>query len=312
MLQKEKITTLQINLWKKCNLACLHCHVEAGPTRTEELEVEAMKDILEIIKNFPQITTVDLTGWAPEMNAWFKEILELSVHLWKKVIVRTNLTIFFVEWYEWIPEYLAKNKVEIVASLPCYLEDNVDKMRGNWVYEDSIKALQILNKLWYWKEFVINLVYNTPMTDKAKDFTLAPDQKSLEKDYKDFLQKKFGIVFNNLFAFTNIPSGRLKNFLKTKKIYDDYVDFLALAYNPTTLNNLMCKTQLSIDYLWNIFDCDFNQVEWVSAIWKAWKKLKLKDILKENNLDIIKTIMVRDYCFGCTAWAGCSCGGALV
>ena len=143
MLAKAKITTLQINLWKKCNLACLHCHVEAWPTRTEELELEALKDILKIIKKFPQIQTVDLTGGAPEMNAGFKEILELAVNLWKKVIVRTNLTIFFVEWYEWIPEYLAKHKVEIVASLPCYLEDNVDKMRGNGVYEESIKSLKI-------------------------------------------------------------------------------------------------------------------------------------------------------------------------
>ncbi len=303
----------------------MHCHVEAGPTRTEELEIEALEDILKIIKKFSQIQTVDLTGGAPEMNAWFKEILELSVSLWKKVIVRTNLTIFFVKWYKWIPEYLAENKVEIVASLPCYLEDNVDKMRGDWVYEESMKALQILNKLWYWnplltspqgrgkaQQLILNLVYNTPMSDKIEDFSLAPDQKNLEKDYKDFLLEKFGIVFNNLFAFTNIPSGRLKNFFKTKDIYEDYINFLALAYNPSTLNNLMCKTQLSIDYMWNIFDCDFNQVEWVPALWKQGKKLKLKDILEEQNLELIKTIMVRDYCFGCTAWAGCSCGGALV
>jgi len=311
LIKKTKIEVLQINLWKKCNLACLHCHVEAGPTRTEELEETALKDILEIIKKFPQIKTVDLTGWAPEMNNGFREIVDLSVSLWKKVIVRSNLTIFFEEWYEDLPEYLAFKKVEIVASLPCYLKDNVDKMRGELVFDKSVKALQILNKLGYWKDLTINLVYNTAMTDKKEDFELAPNQQELEKDYKKFLWNNFWITFNNLFAFTNIAAGRLKKYLKMKKIYDDYIDFLSFAYNPNTLQNLMCKNQLSIDYMWNIYDCDFNQVEWVPAIWN-WKKITLKQIIEEKNLDLIKNVMTKDYCFGCVAWAGCSCGGALV
>ena len=134
LIKKTKIEVLQINLWKKCNLACAHCHVEAGPTRTEELEETALKDIMEIIKKFSQIKTVDLTGWAPEMNNGFREIVDLSVELWKKVIVRSNLTIFFEDWFEDLPEYLASKKVEIVASLPCYLKDNVDKMRWEWVF----------------------------------------------------------------------------------------------------------------------------------------------------------------------------------
>ena len=262
ILEKSKIETLQINLGKKCNLTCGHCHVEAWPHRTEELESEALNDILDIIKRFPEIKTVDLTGWAPEMNNGFREIAELAKSLGKKVIVRTNLTVFFEEWYEYLPEYFAKNEYELVASLPCYLEDNVDKMRGDWVYEDSIQALQILNTFWYAKDedLIINLVYNTAMTEEKEKFALAPDQKNLESDYKKFLGEKFGIEFNNLFAFTNIPCGRLKKYLQVKHIYDDYVDFLRDAYNPKTLWNLMCKTQLSIDYLWNIYDCDFNQV----------------------------------------------------
>jgi len=313
ILEKSKIETLQINLGKKCNLTCSHCHVEAGPHRTEELEEEALQDILRIIEKFPEIKTVDLTGWAPEMNNGFRKIAEKAQSLGKKVIVRTNLTVFFEEWYEYLPEYFAQHKYELVASLPCYLEDNVDKMRWDGVYEKSIKALQLLNKFWYGKDsdLIINLVYNTAITEDKNKFALAPDQMKLEWDYKKFLDEEFGIQFNNLFAFTNIPCGRLKKYLQVKHIYDDYVDFLRDAYNPDTLWNLMCKTQLSIDYLWNIYDCDFNQVEWVPAIWKKGKKLVLKDILEESSLNIIKNIMVRDYCFWCTAWAGSSCGGAL-
>ena len=312
LIKKTKIEVLQINLGKKCNLACLHCHVEAWPTRTEELEETALKDILEIIKKFPQIKVIDLTGWAPEMNNWFREIVDLSVKLWKKVIVRSNLTIFFEEWYEDLPEYLASKKVEIVASLPCYLKDNVDKMRGEWTFDKSIKALKILNKLGYWKELIINLVYNTMMTDKKEDFELAPDQNELEKAYKEFLWDKFWIIFNNLFAFTNIAAWRLKNFLKSKNIYNDYIDYLSFAYNPGTLNSLMCKNQLSIDYMGNIYDCDFNQVEWINSIWSDGKEITLRKILEENNLDLIKNVIVKDYCFGCTAGAWCSCGWALV
>jgi radical SAM/Cys-rich protein len=312
LIKKTKIEVLQINLWKKCNLACLHCHVEAWPTRTEELEETVLKDILEIIKNFPQIKIIDLTGWAPEMNNGFRDIVNLSVSLWKKVIVRSNLTILFEKWFEDLPEYLSSKKVEIVASLPCYLKDNVDKMRGEWTFDKSVKALQILNKLGYWKELTINLVYNTAMTSKKEDFTIAPDQNNLEKDYKKFLWENFWIVFNSLFVFTNIASWRLKKYLKAENIYNDYIDFLSFSYNPNTLENLMCKNQLSIDYMWNIYDCDFNQVEWVNSIWNNGEKITLKTIIKENNLDLIKNVITKDYCFGCTAWAGCSCSGALV
>jgi len=312
-LLKSKINTLQINLWRKCNLSCSHCHVEAWPDRTEELEDSALKNILKILEKFPQIKTVDLTGWAPEMNNWFKEIVKFATSIWKKVIVRSNLTIFFEKWFEWIPDFLKENKVEIVASLPCYLKDNVDKMRGSWVFDKSIKALKILNKLWFWiKNWMnLNLVFNPAIPIKKDDFSLAPNQNELWKSYKKFLKNNFDITFTQLFTFTNLPCWKYKKYLNNKKFYDDYIDFLDLNFNPWTLPNLMCKTQLSIDYLWNVFDCDFNQVEFVNSISKSWKKVTLDLILKENNLDLIENIWLRDYCFWCTAWAWSSCWGNL-
>lgn len=308
-LSKSKIDTLQINLWRKCNLSCSHCHVEAGPNRTEELENSALQNILKILEKFPQIKVVDLTGWAPEMNNWFKEIVKFATSLWKKVIVRSNLTIFFEEWFEWIPAFLKENKVEIVASLPCYLKDNVDKMRGFWVFDKSIKALQILNKLWFWiKNWLnLNLVFNPALPNSKENFSLAPNQENLWKSYKKFLKENFEISFTKLFTFTNLPCGKYKKYLERKKLYWDYIDFLDLNFNSKTLSNLMCKTQLSVDYLWNIFDCDFNQVEFVNSISKSWKKVNLDLILEENNLDLIENIWIKDYCFGCTAWAGSSC-----
>lgn len=311
-IKKSKIHTLQINLWKKCNLSCLHCHVEAWPTRKEELEKTALEKIIEIIKKFPQIKTIDLTWWAPEMNNWFKEIVEISKKLWKKVIVRSNLTIFFEKGFEDLPEYFAKNKLEVVASLPCYIEDNVDKMRWDWVFKKSIKAIKKLNSLWYAgnKDLVLNLVYNTSIPADKSSFYLAPDQKSLEKDYKLFLKENYDVWFDNLFAFTNIACWRFKKYLKAKNMFSQYIDFQADNFNEENLENLMCKTELSIDYMGNIYDCDFNQVEGVNAIWKKWK-LTLDNILEENSLDIIKNVIVRDYCFWCTAWSWCSCSWAL-
>lgn len=174
-------------------------------------------------------------------------------------------------------------------------------MRGNGVFDECIRAIEILNKLGYGEDLTLNLVYNTPMAESAEKFMLAPDQIKLEATYKTFLMEKFHLKFNHLFTFSNIPSGRLKKYLIAKGIHDEYVDFLAVAYNPATLDHLMCKNQLSIDYMGNIFDCDFNQVEHVSSIGATGKKLTLKDVLEANNLDLIRNVMVRDYCFGCTA-----------
>ena len=313
-LSKQKITVLQINLGRKCNLACTHCHVEASPKRTEELSPEICEQIIEIINGFPQIETVDLTGGAPEMNYGFRAIVEAAKAQNKEVIVRSNLTIYFEPGYEDIPEYCAKHQTRIVASLPCYLEDNVDKQRGAGVYNGSIKALQWLNQLGYGKDqnLVLDLVYNPPVPIAETQFMLPPQQGKLEKDYKAYLAKQFGIQFNSLFTITNLPIGRIKDFLQRYQLHESYLKFLEVNYNPETVPNVMCRNELSVDYLGNIYDCDFNQMENVPAKTANGETLTLEKLLKFNDLDVIKTIQTRPYCYGCTAGSGSSCGGALL
>lgn len=311
-LPKEKITVLQINLGKKCNLSCHHCHVEASPKRKEELTPEVCQQLITIINNFPQIKTVDLTGGAPEMHYGFKELIETAKNNNKEIIVRSNLTIFFELGYEYLPEYFAQNKVRIVASLPCYLEDNVDQQRGNGVYNKSILALQKLNQLGYGikKDLIIDLVYNPPLP-KNNNFSLTPDQYNLEKDYKLYLAKQFDLKFNQLFTITNLPVGRTNFHLEKYKIKNNYVEFLEDNFNQETLPFLMCRNQLSIDYLGNIYDCDFNQMENISSINNQRQKVTLSQILEQNNLDLISEIQTNNHCYGCTAGSGSSCGGAL-
>lgn len=312
-LTKTPITTLQINLGKKCNLACTHCHVEAGPKRTEELTPENCDQLVQLIKDFPQIQTVDLTGGAPEMNYGFRQLVETAKSFGKEVIVRSNLTIFFVEGYEDLPEYFAKNQVRVVASLPCYLEDNVDKQRGAGVYKDSIAAIQKLNALGYGTDPNLNLdlVYNPPVPRDA-NFSLTPSQVGLEKDYKTYLQDHFQICFNNLFTITNLPIGRVKNYLELKDLHVPYLKFLESHHNESTVANLMCRSQLSIDYLGNIFDCDFNQMENLPARTKSGEALTVEKLIKAKSLDLIDLVATKPYCYGCTAGSGSSCGGSLV
>lgn len=312
-LTKTKITVLQINLGKKCNLACNHCHVEASPKRTEELTTEICQQLIEIINRFPQIETVDLTGGAPEMNYGFKPLVEAAKKAGKNVIVRSNLTVFFEPEYKELPLYFAQNKLRIIASLPCYLEDNVDKQRGAGVYNQSIKAIQKLNDLGYGKnpELILDLVYNSPIPRNNK-FTLTPPQKTLEIDYKKYLFDNFNIQFNNLFTITNLPIGRIKNYLESANLYTPYLQFLENHHNSEILSKLMCRHQLSIDYLGNIYDCDFNQMENRNSTTKTGKKLTVTHLLEAGKLDIINTIKTANYCYGCTAGSGSSCGGALV
>ena len=312
-LTKNKITVLQINLGKRCNLACSHCHVEAGPKRTEELSPEICEQLIELIHQFPQIQTIDLTGGAPEMNYGFQPLVEAGRAKNKEVIVRSNLTIYFVAGFENIPEYCAKNQLRIVASLPCYLEDNVDKMRGNGVYNESIRALQLLNQLGYAKNqnLILDLVYNPsiPTTDK---FALAPNQKKLEQDYKTYLKEHFNIEFNQLFTITNLPIGRTKLYLKNKQIYQHYLQFLAANFNPGTVEYLMCRNELSVDYLGNVYDCDFNQMENLPAQTRNGEKITVSKLLEAKSLDLIEKVQTANYCYGCTAGYGSSCGGALL
>lgn len=311
-LTKSKIKVLQINLGKRCNLACSHCHVEAGPKRTEELSAEICEQLIELIYQFPEIKIVDLTGGAPEMNYGFKPIVEAARSTGKQVIVRSNLTIYFETGFGDIPEYCAQNQLRIVASLPCYLADNVDKLRGVGVFDASIKALQWLNKLGYGKdELILDLVYNPQLPNNEK-FSLSPEQKQLEQDYKTFLQEKFAIEFNSLFTITNLPVGRTLMHLQRKKIYAPYLQFLESNFNSGTVEHLMCKDEISVDYLGNIYDCDFNQMMNLPALSRDGEKLTVSKLLAAGTLDLIDEIQTAPYCYGCTAGSGSSCGGALV
>ncbi|MEH1765447.1 MAG: arsenosugar biosynthesis radical SAM (seleno)protein ArsS [Nostoc sp.] len=312
-LTKKGITILQINLGKRCNLACTHCHVEAGPKRTEELSPEICEQLISLIHKFPEIKIVDLTGGAPEMNYGFKPLVEAAKATGKQVIVRSNLTIYFEDGFGDLPEYFAKHQIRIVASLPCYLADNVDKMRGAGVFDSSVKALQWLNKIGYGKDrnLILDLVFN-PQLPNGEKFSLAPEQGNLERDYKMFLQEHFDIVFNNLFTITNLPVGRTKMHLERKKLYTSYLQFLELHFNPSTVEHLMCRDELSIDYLGNVYDCDFNQMMNLPAKTCSGETLTVGKLLEAGSLDLISEVQTAAYCYGCTAGCGSSCGGALL
>ncbi|KPQ40230.1 MAG: 4Fe-4S-binding oxidoreductase [Phormidium sp. OSCR] len=312
-LSKQKISVLQVNLGKRCNLACSHCHVEAGPKRTEEISRATWQDLVTLIEQFPQIETLDLTGGAPEMHEGFKPLVEAAKANGKEVIVRSNLTIYFVPGYENMPEYFAQNQLRVVASLPCYLADNVDKMRGNGVFDESIRALQWLNRLGYGRnpELSLDLVYNPPMPWSEDEFRLPPPQQKLEAAYKAHLGEQFGIEFNNLLTITNLPIGRTKQFLQRQHLHESYTAFLEANFNSATVAGVMCRNQLSVDYLGNIYDCDFNQMEGVDAVAATGERLTVRRLLQAGSLDVIEQIQTRDYCYGCTAGCGSSCGGAL-
>ncbi|NET54702.1 MAG: radical SAM/Cys-rich domain protein [Symploca sp. SIO2E6] len=312
-LTKNQIKVLQVNLGKRCNLACSHCHVEAGPKRTEELTPELCEQLIELIYRFPQIKIVDLTGGAPEINYGFKPLVEAARKTNKEVIVRSNLTIYFESGFENLPEYFAQHQIRVVASLPCYLEDNVDKMRGNGVYDSSIRALQWLNRLGYSQDprLILDLVYNPPLP-LGENFSLTPNQVKLEQDYKLFLQEHFDIHFNQLFTITNIPVGRTKFHLQRTKLYAPYLEFLERNFNAGTVEHLMCRDELSIDYLGNVYDCDFNQMENLAAKSYKGETLTVSKLLAAGSLDLIDEIRTASYCYGCTAGCGSSCGGALI
>ncbi|WP_042341148.1 arsenosugar biosynthesis radical SAM (seleno)protein ArsS [Calothrix sp. PCC 7507] len=312
-LTKHGITILQINLGKRCNLACTHCHVEASPKRTEELSPEICEQLIELIHRFPEIKIVDLTGGAPEMNYGFKQLVEAAKTTGKQVIVRSNLTIYFADGFGDLPEYFAKHQVRIVASLPCYLADNVDRMRGSGVFDGSVQALQWLNQLGYGQnpDLILDLVFN-PQLPTTEKFSLAPEQTSLERDYKMFLQEHFGIVFNSLFTITNLPVGRTKMHLERKRLYINYLQFLESHFNASTVEHVMCRDELSIDYLGNVYDCDFNQMMNLPAKTHNGEILTITKLLEAGSLDLISEVQTAAYCYGCTAGSGSSCGGALL
>jgi len=311
-LTKRPISVLQVNLGRRCNLSCTHCHVEAGPHRTEELSQPVLAQLLEVLDRFPQLQTVDLTGGAPEMNYGFRPLVEQARSRDKEVIVRSNLTVFFEPGFEDLPEYFARHRVRVVASLPCYLQDNVDKMRGQGVYDGSIRALQRLNALGYGRnpDLVLDLVYNPPVPS-TENFRLTPNQAGLQADYKRYLAEQFDITFNQLLTITNLPIGRTRFQLAHRNLLEPYTEFLATNHNPANVPGLMCRDELSIDYLGNVYDCDFNQMAGVSAQLPDGTPVTLQTVLKAGTLDVIQTVQTRPYCYGCTAGSGSSCGGAL-
>ena len=302
-INKEPIETLQINIGYKCNQACKHCHVNSSPLRTEKMSKEIINLIPKVIDRY-KIKTLDITGGAPELHPEFKNlILSLSK---KKVdiIDRCNLTIFFEKGYEDLPLFLAKNKVTVTASLPCYEKNNVELQRGYGVFEKSINAIKILNELGYGKKrdgLKLNLVYN-PINP-----ILPPSQDILEKDYKKILFEKYNIVFNNLYTITNMPINRYANALKRDGKLDKYYELLKENFNENNLENLMCKKTISVNWLGEIYDCDFNQ----QINFRLNNGPKTLFDLMDKSFTFDYRVAVKEHCFACTAGSGSSCGGTL-
>ena len=316
-IARESVQTLQLNLGYLCNLSCTHCHVNAGPKRTELMDKETIDSVLAYIDKH-NIKSLDVTGGAPEMNPLFCYLVEQASMRNVSVIDRSNLTILLEPGYEGLAEFLAKHKVIITASLPCYAEQNVDKQRGKGVFQESILALQKLNKLGYGVDplLELNLVYNP---DGAH---LPPNQITLEGEYKTNLWADYKIEFNELFTITNLPISRFGGMLLAKGLYDEYMQLLKNNYSENNLHNVMCKTLLSIDWQGYVYDCDFNQMldmplQYVAANdqsstavigsdKKRWHIAELVDATLDEG-----AIMIGEHCYGCTAGQGSSCGGAL-
>ncbi len=302
-IYKEPIETLQINIGYKCNQACKHCHVNSSPLRTEKMSNEIISLIPKIIDKY-KIKTLDITGGAPELHPEFKNLIASLSKKQVDIIDRCNLTIFFEEGYEDLPQFLAKNKVIVTASLPCYEKDNVEIQRGLGVFEKSINAIKILNELGYGKKetgLQLNLVYN-PVSP-----ILPPSQEILEKDYKKILFEKYNIVFNNLYTITNMPINRYEESLRREGKLNTYYKLLKENFNENNLENLMCKKTISVNWLGEIYDCDFNQ----QINFRENKGPKTLFDLLDESFTFDYGVAVKEHCFACTAGAGSSCGGTL-
>ncbi len=303
-IYRESLTTLQVNLGYKCNQACIHCHVDASPIRTEMMDKSNLKLIPKIIKRYG-IKTLDLTGGAPEMHPLFTDLIAKVSKLKVNIIDRCNLTILTEPGYENLAHYLAKHKVNIIASLPCYEEKNVDSQRGKDVFKKSIRVLKQLNALGYGKnssQLKLDLVYN-PIGPN-----LPPSQSILEKEYKHELISRFNIQFNNLLVLANMPINRFSNYLESKNELVEYKSLLKKNHNSSNLKSVMCRNTISVDWQGNIFDCDFNQQLGMKSI--LFPKT-LKDLAEDKVIFEGLKICVDEHCFGCTAGNGSSCGGAI-
>jgi radical SAM/Cys-rich protein len=300
-LRRGPFRTLQINVGRKCNQTCTHCHVDAGPHRTEMMDAEtAGKVAAWIIEHRPAI--VDITGGAPELSEHFRTFVETARFVGAHVIDRNNLTIIETASHAYLPEYLAGHEVEVVASLPCYLEENVDGQRGNGVFAKSLRALRKLNAVGYGTRLPLTLVYNPTGP------SLPPDQAELEADYKHELKERYGIVFTRLITITNQPIARFASELRKQGQWDAYLDLLANSFNPDTVNGLMCRDTISVGWRGEVYDCDFNQMLGMQL--RQGRGLYLWDVTPENLGD--HSIRTANHCLACTAGAGSSCGGALV
>lgn len=303
-IRRDRLDTLQLNLGYLCNLACVHCHVAAGPTRKELMDRATMELALAAAEHH-SVGTLDLTGGSPEMNPDFRWLVTEARTRGLHVMDRLNPTIMREPGYEWVGEFLAGQRVEVVASLPCYSKENVDAQRGTGVFEASISALQELNARGYGRPdsgLVLNLVYN-PLGP-----SLPPPQQALEADYKRLLGDEFGIMFNALFTITNMPIKRFGAVLLAKGQYEGYMETLRNAYRAANLKNVMCRSLISVDYRGFLHDCDFNQMLGM-PLGSAKPRPHLRDLLSADGPP--RDIAVGGHCYGCTAGQGSSCGGAL-
>lgn len=309
-LPPQHISTLQVNVTRLCNQACVHCHVDASPRRTEQMGLDTINRCLEILGNHDSIETLDITGGAPELNPHFDYFVSEAGKLGKHVIIRHNLTVTIDgnpvtgESKSYLPRFYAENGVEVISSLPYYEEYFTDMQRGKGAFEKSIKAISLLNAEGYGEEdtgLVLNFVYNP-----VGAFLPAP-QKSLEADFRRELKRKYGIVFNNLYTITNMPINRFKQQLKRLGAYDEYMTKLVNAYNPAAAEGVMCRSLISIGYDGKIYDCDFNQMLEM-GITKKGEPMTVFNFDYEGLLN--RRILFASHCYGCTAGSGSSCGGA--
>lgn len=294
---KEKIDTLQVNITRRCNLACKHCHLSCNPSRREDMSIDVANKIIDLLKFYDGFTTLDITGGAPEMSGVFKYLVANGSKLGKKVMIRSNLTIYNDPEYQDIPQFLKENKVDIIASLPFYEREKTDKMRGLGVFEDSIRILKILNNLGYGKDsdLNLNLVYN------PSGAMIPQSQEELEEIYRVKLLEEYKIVFNELFAITNSPIGNFGRWLDKSRNLDRYMKRLYNSYNPDVIDNLMCRNTLSVDYDGKVYDCDFNLSLGMGI------RSKNKTIFDIKNEDLInREIQTANHCYSCTAGAGSS------
>ena len=297
--------TLQINVGYRCNQSCVHCHVGASPHRTEEMSGNIADLVLSVLER-RSIRTLDITGGAPELNPHFRRLVTAARDMGVRVMDRCNLTILHVAGQEDLGAFLARQQVEIVASLPCYLESNVDAQRGKGVFDASIRGLQMLNALGYGRDgtgLVLNLVYN------PQGPSLPPPQAALEADYKRVLGEQYGVTFNSLYTLANMPIQRFGSMLVSKREFDGYLALLQGAHQDANLDGVMCRALISVDYRGYLYDCDFNQMLDLPLSRGTHERLHLSDLLTGDLAG--NAIRVAGHCYGCTAGQGSSCGGAL-